>query len=159
MFQDRLHQAIAQTNRFKTKTAVMFIDLDGFKAVNDTYGHNVGDILLKHVAERLKSAVRKVDTVARLGGDEFAIILPDVKKRINTQHIAKRIINDISENYEIQKQDIHVSASLGISIYPDDTDNVINLINNADLAMYRAKQAGKNRFLFYAENLPSNEEE
>ena len=159
LFQDRLHQAIAQTNRFKTKTAVMFIDLDGFKAVNDTYGHNVGDILLKHVAERLKSAVRKVDTVARLGGDEFAIILPDVKKRINTQHIANRIINDVSKNYDIQKQDIHVSASLGISIYPDDTDNIINLINNADLAMYRAKQAGKNRFLFYSENIPSSEEE
>ncbi|MEC9291299.1 MAG: EAL domain-containing protein [Pseudomonadota bacterium] len=149
LFYDRLNMALAQAYRQVTQVAVLFLDLDGFKAVNDNLGHDVGDILLKKVAERLTAIVRDTDTVARLGGDEFTVILTGISDQSHVAAIGEKIIKSISEPYKIGPNDVHVSTSIGASIYPDDGSSTTDIIKKSDQAMYHAKTTGKNRFVYF----------
>ncbi len=148
LFHDRLQQAINQSERYKTHFALFYIDLDGFKAVNDSHGHETGDMLLKSVADRLKNIVRLSDTVGRMGGDEFTIILINLADRAAAEHVAAKIIDALSKPFLIKDLEIRIGASIGISIYPLDGQDMTLLLKQADNAMYRAKMGGKNRFRF-----------
>ncbi|MDQ0247765.1 diguanylate cyclase (GGDEF)-like protein/PAS domain S-box-containing protein [Bacillus fengqiuensis] len=143
-----LKKALARSKRHEQTLTVMFIDLDGFKNVNDTLGHEAGDLLLKEVADRLHRLVREDDFVSRLGGDEFIIVLEEVGEQ-EAGDIAQRILDEISIPYDIHEQKAHVSPSIGISIYPTNGENQETLIENADKAMYFAKHNGKNNYQFY----------
>ncbi len=147
---DRLVHNLARASRFKNMIAVLFADLDGFKQVNDKYGHNVGDVLLQQVARRFEHCVRRVDTVSRFGGDEFLIILADLKTKEDAVVVANRIVTDISRPYEMNSHLIEISVSLGLSLYPNDSDDAEALIKYADIAMYKAKNSGKKQFRFYS---------
>ncbi len=152
LFYDRLNQAVSHAQRYDEKLGLMFIDLDGFKNVNDTLGHECGDLLLKSVSERLKDCLRKSDTVARIGGDEFTCIVPDVKCLRNISVVAQKIIRSLARPFDINGNKVYISGSVGASIYPDDTENLEILIKNADMAMYNAKNNGKNNFQLYSGN-------
>ncbi len=149
LLQDRLQMAIIQTKRINDIMAVMILDLDGFKGINDTLGHHVGDLLLKAVADRLTGCVREGDTVARMGGDEFMLILPDLGHALNAAPIAIKIIHVLQQPFFLDGHKLSTTASIGISIYPLDADNKDGLIKQADIAMYQAKGEGKNTFQFY----------
>jgi diguanylate cyclase (GGDEF)-like protein/PAS domain S-box-containing protein len=151
LFQDRFKSALARARRNGSMVAVLFMDLDGFKEVNDTLGHNAGDMLLSLVAGRLGGLLRETDTVGRLGGDEFAIVVPDItgNGQGGARSVAEKVIVALSDPFDIDGQKARVSASVGISLYPTDGLDVDNLINRADKAMYEAKRTGKNRFVFY----------
>ncbi|MCE5315092.1 MAG: EAL domain-containing protein [Armatimonadota bacterium] len=153
LFSDRLTQALAQARREKTMLAVMFVDLDRFKVINDTLGHSMGDILLKQVADRLAGCLRDSDTLARMGGDEFMIILRDVDSVDDADVVARRIQEALSEPVELGGQDYFATASMGISIFPADGSDVETLVKNADTAMYRAKAQGRNNFQLYTQVL------
>jgi len=146
LFRDRLVQAMARGKRMQQPIGLMLLDLDRFKAVNDTFGHDMGDELLKAVAERLKACVREVDTVARMGGDEFTIILEGVSSEQNILVVAKRITESIATPFDLKGQHISIGISVGITIYPHDDHPVDELLKHADTAMYRAKQQGGNAF-------------
>ena len=133
--------------------AMLFLDLDGFKSVNDTYGHNVGDILLKQVAERYKNNTRKKDILARFGGDEFIIILTENITSNEISKVAEKLVRIIGEPYLINNVVIKISVSIGISLYPKDSSTIANLIKKADTAMYSAKKSGKNCFKFFVEEV------
>ena len=145
-FHDRLAAAIAQAQRLHQRAFVMFLDLDNFKAVNDTLGHDVGDELLRVVAQRLRESVRFGDTVARLGGDEFAIILENVADSSTGEMVAKKCINALSQMVRINGNEIYISGSIGLSSCPDDAVDIHALLKFADTAMYYAKNAGKNTY-------------
>jgi diguanylate cyclase (GGDEF)-like protein/PAS domain S-box-containing protein len=146
---DRMHQAIAAAQRNGTKLAILFLDLDRFKYINDSFGHDVGDKLLQTVAERLRKCVRSNDTVSRLGGDEFVVMLVDVVNNERIAHIAENILNAISVPYTIEGGDFTVTTSIGISTCPDDSRDIDTLLKNADTAMYHAKDSGANRYEFF----------
>ena len=146
---DRGGQAIAQSRRNHTKAAVLFLDLDGFKPINDSLGHAAGDMVLKGVADRLKGCVRESDTVARFGGDEFVVLLTGLKENVEAAEVAEKIIHSINQTLHIAGTECHVGASIGISIYPDDGDGVEELVKHADQAMYRVKENGKGKFDFF----------
>lgn len=146
LFRDRLIQAMARSKRLQQPIGLMLLDLDRFKAVNDTFGHDMGDDLLKAVSERLKTCVREVDTVARMGGDEFTIILEGVSSDQNILVVAKRITESIATPFELQGHHISIGVSIGVTIYPHDDHPVDELLKHADTAMYRAKQQGGNSF-------------
>ncbi|MDP2904027.1 MAG: EAL domain-containing protein [Methylovulum sp.] len=148
LFQDRLRQSIASARREKTVTALLFIDLDEFKMVNDSLGHDAGDVLLKIVSERLLTCVRDVDTIARLGGDEFTAILDDCPPA-EAEHIARRMLDELSRSFEVVGQRVFISCSIGVAFYPEDGDDSASLLQAADTAMYRAKAGGRNRFEFF----------
>ncbi len=150
LMQDRLENALAGARRQHEKVALLFLDLDRFKVYNDSLGHGFGDLLLKHVAERLKSCVREQDTAARIGGDEFLIVLSRVKDAAAVAFTAKRIMNEMTREFTIQGRSINISCSLGISLFPQDGADGDTLIKNADAAMYSAKDAGRNNFRFFA---------
>jgi len=149
LFKDRLTQAIAKAKRNKTQFALLFVDLDRFKEINDTYGHEVGDIVLVEVAHRLKNCVRESDTVARLAGDEFLIILEDFDSQESVAVIAKLLVDALQMPIHFQQKELLVTCSIGVSIYPDDSDDADTLVKYADRAMYNAKNVGKNNFKFY----------
>ncbi len=151
LFNDRLHQSISMARREKRELALCYLDLDGFKAVNDTLGHDRGDELLKLTASRLKHAVRESDTVARLGGDEFAVILPQITGRGDTGLVAEKIIDMLAAPFHLQGIDrpAHIGVSIGIAVFPADAGEAEQLVKMADIAMYNAKKAG-NRFQFTA---------
>lgn len=154
LFYDRLKQAILQAKRDKAKMALLFIDLDRFKEVNDGFGHDAGDVLLKSVAMRVSSCVRATDTVARLGGDEFVVILRTLqgqKKQVmfNIEKIAANILAQCSMPFDYQSLVLNSGASVGIAIFPDDADNSRQLIQQADTAMYESKNAGRNKYSFF----------
>jgi diguanylate cyclase (GGDEF)-like protein len=153
LLQDRLKQAIAQSQRYHKTFAVIFIDLDRFKTINDTLGHAVGDQLLKTIAKRLKSTLRDVDTLARLGGDEFLMILNDQTSLENTPRFLKRMLKIIAEPCSINNTLIHITCSIGFSLYPQDSQNPEILIQQADAAMYRAKERGRNKFQFFTDKI------
>lgn len=153
MFRDRLAQEIIKSNRLNLSLALLLIDLDEFKEVNDTLGHDVGDTLLKEATRRIRKCVRDSDTVARLGGDEFTIILSELPANSNVEDIANKIITSLAEAYHLGDEVIHVSASIGITIYPDDATDIDVLIKNADQAMYAAKKNGRNRFSYFTQSL------
>ncbi len=135
--------------RHGNKIGLIFLDLDRFKTINDTLGHGIGDLVLKEVAERLKKAVRKVDIVARLGGDEFVLLINEVHSAQNIAKVANKILETIRPNMNIQDHNLHVTASMGIAMFADDGQDIYSLLKNADTALYRAKDAGRNRYQFY----------
>jgi diguanylate cyclase (GGDEF)-like protein len=149
LLNDRVDFAISLAARHKTKLAVLFLDLDGFKHVNDSLGHSSGDKLLKSIAGRLLKSVRAADTVSRQGGDEFVVLLSDVTLGEDAAISANRILQAVSQVHNIDDQDLHVTASGGISIYPDDGDNAETLMKNADTAMYQAKAMGRQTYRFF----------
>jgi diguanylate cyclase (GGDEF)-like protein/PAS domain S-box-containing protein len=146
---DRMTQALAQTKRAGTQMAVCYLDLDGFKEVNDQHGHNIGDLLLIEVADRLCDTLRAGDTVARLGGDEFVLLFVGIDGIDECQHAVSRVLKALAAPVHIQAITCQISASIGISLYPDDDNAPDILLRHADQAMYLAKQAGKNRMQFY----------
>lgn len=146
LFRDRLTQAMARSHRTKQTLGLMLLDLDRFKAVNDTYGHDVGDQLLKAAAERLRGCVREVDTVARMGGDEFTIILEGVSAEQDMAIVGSRIVHAITEPFPLGEHSISIGVSIGMTCYPADDENIDVLLKHADAAMYRAKQQGGNSF-------------
>lgn len=154
LFLNRLEHANLLARRNKYKVAVLFLDLDGFKKVNDTLGHDAGDQLLREVATRLKEAIRASDMVARVGGDEFTFILINIGSYENASLMANKIIAALSKPFELKGQQCHVGGSIGVSIYPDDAQEIEVLIKQADEAMYAVKQSGKNSHKFYRDMLP-----
>ncbi|WP_084591466.1 bifunctional diguanylate cyclase/phosphodiesterase [Gilvimarinus agarilyticus] len=153
LFQNRLSKAIAQSQRSRTRLAVLFIDLDNFKPVNDNLGHTVGDKLLKSVGGRIKACVRTTDTVARYSGDEFIVVLHDIQDAKIAVSIAEQIIKAVSQVYSIDANHIFCGASVGISMYPDDGDTVESLVSKADQAMYGVKRSGRNGWQFFTKNM------
>lgn len=156
LLQDRIQQGIAHANRQGSMLAVMFIDLDRFKIINDSLGHDVGDTVLQTTATRLTASVREVDTVARLGGDEFVLLLTDINRVEDITAIAGKTLENLSKTFTIVQNEYMLTASIGISVYPKDGDDVQTLLKNADAAMYRAKADGKNRFAYFAEQMTVN---
>ncbi|MCX7148830.1 MAG: EAL domain-containing protein [Rhodocyclales bacterium] len=150
LLHDRLAQALAQAQRSRHRVAVMFLDLDRFKSINDTLGHAIGDELLQHVAERLASVVRAVDTVSRLGGDEFVIVLHEISSPDDAVQVAEKVLGALALPVSIGSHRLRITSSIGISIFPDDGDEVFVLMKHADTAMYHAKEAGRNNFQFFA---------
>ena len=156
LFQEKIEQSLKESKRKNNKNALLFIDLDNFKNVNDTYGHDVGDKLLIVVGQIKKGLIREEDTLARIGGDEFMIILEELNNAEDSAKISKKIIAALKEPIKVEKYKLYIGASIGISIFPDDSTNVTNLLKNADVAMYKAKEIGKNNFQFYSENMMQN---
>ncbi len=153
MFLDRLEVEAKKSDRSKLPLALLLIDLDQFKEVNDTLGHAVGDTLLKEAAYRIRSCVRTSDTVARLGGDEFTVILSEIPDSANITDITQKIIDRLAEYFNLGHEVVYVSASVGITLYPSDACNIDDLMKNADQAMYVAKQNGRNRYSYYTHSL------
>jgi len=149
LFKDRLTLAIAHAKRNKQMLAVLFLDLDRFKLINDTLGHDMGDQLLKCIAERLTGCVREDDTVARLGGDEFTILLPEITQVESVAKVAQKILEMIREPLVIEDHELYITTSIGIVLYPNDGEDAETLLKNADTAMYRAKEKGKNNYQIY----------
>ncbi|VAW91948.1 diguanylate cyclase/phosphodiesterase (GGDEF & EAL domains) with PAS/PAC sensor(s) [hydrothermal vent metagenome] len=153
LFYDRLRQSLSRSKRSNQKIAVMFMDLDGFKQVNDEYGHGVGDELLQQVSQRVTAVLRESDTLARIGGDEFTIIINDIDRAESIDAIATKILETIQESYFLHDVEFNISASLGISLFPDNSEDVNTLVKHADIAMYKAKQEGKNRFKYFNKSM------
>lgn len=165
LFLDRLEQAIASASRTGQKFALLFLDLDQFKLINDTLGHHIGDLLLKQVAARLKSNIRSCDTatmlgmdppesiIARLGGDEFTVLLSNIREPEAAAKVATRLIREVADTYHLEGHDVEMTTSIGISVYPDDGTESHSLLKNADSAMYHAKNNGRNSYQFYMESL------
>jgi diguanylate cyclase (GGDEF)-like protein/PAS domain S-box-containing protein len=140
---DRIRQTLIKAKRARTRMALMFLDLDRFKPINDTFGHATGDLLLKEVAQRLLSCVRESDTVARIGGDEFVVLLPTIEEESDAIVVAEKILHALGGKFTIAENDLYVSSSIGIAVYPDHGLDDAALIRNADIAMYHAKNAGR----------------
>ncbi|MDX2453007.1 EAL domain-containing protein [Desulfosarcina sp.] len=165
LFMDRLEQAVATARRTRQKFALLFLDLDQFKLINDTLGHHIGDLLLKQVASRLKTNIRGSDTasiagldpldsvIARLGGDEFTVLLSNIKEPESAAKVAMRLINEIADTYQLEGYDVSMTTSIGISVFPEDGTESSILLKNADSAMYHAKKNGRNSYQFYTESL------
>jgi diguanylate cyclase (GGDEF)-like protein/PAS domain S-box-containing protein len=148
LFYERLNQSLEKALINNELVALLFLDLDGFKLINDTLGHNIGDLLLKAVSDRLKGGLRGSDTISRLGGDEFTVILPAIPGREEAAKVAEKIRDAIKEPFVLEEHTVSVTTSIGISLYPIDTQDRDVLVNNADAAMYRSKEAGKNQYQF-----------
>lgn len=153
LFRDRLAQEIKKSDRTSEPLALLLIDIDLFKQVNDTLGHDFGDRLLQEVARRIMDSVRKSDTVARLGGDEFAVVLPQISDAHDAEKIAQKVILKVAEPFHLSGTVTYVTASVGITLYPNDTTNIDNVMKNADQAMYAAKDTGRNRFSHFTISL------
>jgi len=152
----KLTQALELAKRSMSQLSLLFIDLDHFKNINDSLGHHIGDILLYHVAERLLESVRSVDIVARIGGDEFVVVLQQIHSGIAAAQIAGKIQQNLSQIIQLQGHSLHITPSIGISVYPGDGDTVDELMKNADLAMYHAKAKGRNNYQFYKTEMNRN---
>ena len=149
LFTDRLNMAITRAKRNRQYLAVMMLDLDYFKEINDTLGHHMGDRLLHAVGSRLTELLRKGDTIARMGGDEFLILLPEITNVEVTTTIAQKIVESFQSFFVIDNRELHITTSIGIAIYPNASDDVENLIKHADIAMYRAKGSGRNNYQLF----------
>jgi len=160
LFQDRLQHALQRANRNKSRVALMFLDLDHFKTLNDSFGHSAGDVFLKEISNRITNCLRSVDTVSRLGGDEFTIIIPDLEQRddliATVANIADKILDKTSEPTEIGNNKVTLSVSIGIAIYPNDANTTTDLLKAADLALYYAKNEGKSHYQFYSEDIDAH---
>ena len=152
---DRLDHSLAEARRTRQMSAVMFLDLDGFKEINDEHGHEFGDLVLKATALRIKAEIRETDTVARIGGDEFVIILSSLPELAIAERIASGLIKQIAQPIQIDRAQVTVSASIGISIYPENGATAEELIRSADKAMYQIKRQGKNNFGFFSAETPA----
>ncbi|WP_456380140.1 EAL domain-containing protein [Thiolapillus sp.] len=156
LFFDRLQQSLHRAEREDTVLAVLYIDLDQFKQINDSFGHAIGDEVLKEIAARLESAIRDEDTIARLGGDEFAVIMESLKEAENTLHCVQRLNSVFKEPVAVHDLHFVLSASIGISLFPQDGTDAHTLLRNADTAMFKAKEAGRGTFQFYVEDMTRN---
>jgi len=150
MFSQRLQQALAQAHRHDRRLAVLFIDLDGFKRINDTLGHDAGDVLLADLAVRLRECMREGDTIGRMGGDEFVVLIEGYAADTQLLDVARKVLDTVSQPFVLRDGSYHVTASIGIAAYPQDGSEAAELLKNADIAMYRAKQQGKNNFRFHS---------
>jgi len=155
LLRDRLEQAIAHAQRRGERVALLFIDLDRFKLINDTLGHQMGDKLLQQVAARLREAVRADDTVSRQGGDEFVIVLQEIRDLGHVAHVAAKFLDLVSDEYDIEGERLNITPSIGISVYPEDGENIEDLIKHADTAMYYAKETGRANYQFFTRQLNS----
>ena len=153
LFQDRLQQAIVSAKRLQSRIALLFIDLDRFKSINDSFGHRAGDMLLQTVAARLRSCVRETDTVCRHSGDEYLIVLSALHDPSEAALVASKVVQTFDQPFRLESQELSISASVGISVYPDDGQTMEDLIRNADAAMYLSKRNGRNRFEFFTPEL------
>lgn len=153
LFKNRLTKAVKSVQRNNTSIALMFLDLDQFKRVNDTLGHDMGDALLKEIASRLDQSVRENDTVSRIGGDEFTILLTDIDSSHNVRIVAEKILRSLSRPFTVNGQEISTTVSIGITMTPEDSIDPNTLMKNADLAMYKAKELGRNNFQFFSEEM------
>jgi diguanylate cyclase (GGDEF)-like protein len=149
LIHDRISQAIALARRHGTKFAVLFLDLDGFKYINDSLGHSIGDTLLQSIGKRLAACVRTSDTVSRHGGDEFVVLLSEIANSQDAAILAKRMLNSIAEAHCVSRHELHITASIGVSVYPDDGLDAETLVKNADTAMYQAKENGRHGYQFF----------
>jgi diguanylate cyclase (GGDEF)-like protein len=149
LFEDRLNIALAQAARSGARVALLMIDLDGFKAINDTLGHAAGDAVLIEMATRLRACIRPGDTVARLGGDEFVIIIPDSRRAAAADLVAVRVLEALAAPIQLETESRSITCSIGIAVHPDNTAEHQSLLRHADAAMYMAKQGGRNRYQFY----------
>lgn len=152
-FDRSIKEVVSAANRYQHLLALLYIDLDNFKNINDTFGHHIGDLLLKEVATRLKSCIRSADFIARLGGDEFAIILSEIKNPEEAGSVAQKIINELAFDYELDNHNIRTSASIGIAFYPLSASTHEDLMLNADIAMYHAKSLRRNNYQYFTEEL------
>lgn len=149
LFNDRLRQSLSEASCSQSMLAVMFLDMDRFKTINDTLGHAVGDRLLQSFAERVTDCLRKGDTIARWGGDEFTVLLPNIRKAEDAAKIAQRTLDALKQPFYLEGHQLHISSSIGIALYPQDGEDVQMLLKNADAALYRAKEHGRNNYQFY----------
>jgi len=152
LMRDRINQLISSSQRDRREFAVLFIDLDNFKHVNDSLGHHVGDLLLQTIAGRIRASVREMDTVARMGGDEFVVVLPDIGVE-GAQHVARKIIGQVTNSFGIGLHKISMTTSIGIGVFPKDGGDIEFILKNAELALYQAKAKGKNDFAFFTEDM------
>jgi diguanylate cyclase (GGDEF)-like protein len=159
LFMDRLGQAVHQAERNGQMVGLMFIDLDGFKLVNDTLGHDMGDLLLEETGRRLSACIRSGDTVARLGGDEFTVLMPNLGTYQNAPAVAGRILDILKKPFDLAGREAFVSGSIGITVFPDDAADAMTMLKNADAAMYRAKDHGKANFQFFTSDMNAAVEE
>jgi diguanylate cyclase (GGDEF)-like protein/PAS domain S-box-containing protein len=157
LISDRLQQAVIKAKRDKSHMALMFLDLDKFKPVNDTLGHEIGDLLLKQVAQRLQDSVRASDTVARIGGDEFVVLLPAIEAEQDATVVAEKILQALNRPFEVAGHQLAISVSIGIAAYPEHGDNEKLLLINADIAMYHAKNSGRNGYRFFSRGMQSEQ--
>lgn len=153
LLMDRIHHGIENAKRSKRSLALCFLDLDKFKQINDSLGHDIGDLLLKEVARRLNLTLRESDTVARLGGDEFVVLLEGYKNHDNINHVSRKMLHIIGEPMQLGPHTVAVSPSIGIAVYPDDAYTAIELLKHADVAMYHAKETGRNNFQFFTKEM------
>ncbi len=153
LLRDRIEQALAREVRHHQSTAVLFIDLDRFKIINDSLGHDIGDLLLKAVAERLKLCIRGEDTVARQGGDEFIIVLESIANPLDAGSVAQKILDQLTLSFQIHNHSLHIGASIGIALFPQDGETAEALLKNSDVAMYHAKENGRNNYQFFTTEL------
>ena len=149
LFNDRLQQALAAANRNQGRLALMFLDLDKFKPVNDTYGHAVGDLLLKEVAQRMQDCLRESDTAARIGGDEFVVLLPAIDSEQDAGLVGGKILHALHQPFELAGHCLNISSSIGVAVYPDHGNSEKQLVKSADIAMYHAKKNGRNNVKIY----------
>lgn len=148
--------AMAESKRGHGKIALVMLDLDNFKAINDNLGHDTGDELLKEVASRLAGILRQTDTVCRMGGDEFALLISDITLKESVKEVAGRILENVRKPFNLHGFEGRITASLGVAIFPEDGDSLETLIKHADIAMYEAKRAGRDNYLCYQPNMKSN---
>jgi diguanylate cyclase (GGDEF)-like protein/PAS domain S-box-containing protein len=153
LLEDRLTQALALSQRNRQQTAVMFVDLDRFKNINDSLGHAVGDVLLKEVSQRLVDQLRTGDTICRIGGDEFVVVLPEVKRSSDVAQVAQKVIEQLSRPVTIEERELIVTPSIGIAVFPEDGRDAETLIRNADAAMYHAKELGRANYQFFTDQM------
>jgi diguanylate cyclase (GGDEF)-like protein len=149
LLNDRISQAIALAPRHGKKVALLFLDLNGFKQINDSLGHLAGDKLLQSIAKRLQSCLRRTDTVCRHGGDEFVVLLSEVQRTDDAARLARQILDCVAEPHFIDGQSLNVSGSIGISLYPEDGADAASLLENADSAMYEVKGNGRQGYKFF----------
>lgn len=153
LFKDRLEHALAQAHRTNARIALLFLDLDRFKAVNDSLGHTIGDRMLVEVAHRLQIAMRESDTIARYGGDEFVALAPNVRSPEDVAHIAQKLLEILEMPFQIEEHELHTSTSIGVVMYPEDGESAETLLKNADTALFAAKEAGRDRFQFFTRSM------
>lgn len=151
--QDSIHKLLAQLKRSPAVAAVLFIDLDHFKSINDTLGHDVGDLLLKEAAQRLVETVREGDTVARQGGDEFIVLLPNISRAADAELVSQKLLDTLTAPFHVEGREMFVSASIGIAVYPNDGSDVDTLLKHSDTAMYYAKENGRNNYQFFSQEM------